>query len=282
MSVLRSHPIQQFRKNPAFYAMYDGFYLLLSAAAIATMWATGFRPLLGTPQTWWLLTVPPLLFALIWAHLVIHTCTHGSLPVSVNRLVGEVLGVIVIVRFASWDIVHLRHHRYSDDRVRDPHPNFPSYWKTVTNTVVQTELQLFQEYFDTWGDTPRNRLRERARAWVSYGTNVVLLGAWAFFLGPWYTLLVYFPANVLAALFVIHFNWSTHNGELGLTEADFHPVNLNAGYYYVGNKVFNGIYMHANHHLRPYLFNPAKWSGDASVAMRGKNEPEPNDVERAA
>ena len=86
----------------------------------------------------------------------------------------------------------------------------------------------------------------------------------------------------MAALFVIHFNWSTHNGERGLTESEFHPVNLNEGYYRVGNHVFNGIYMHANHHLRPYLFNPAKWSGEASVALRGKNEPEPGNVERAA
>lgn len=282
MNVLRTHPIQQFRRNPAFYAMYDGFYLLLSLACIATMWATGFQPLLGAPQAWWLLAAGPLLFVLIWAHLVIHTCTHGSLPVSINRIVGEVLGVLVLVRFASWDIVHLRHHRYSDDRVRDPHPNFPGYWKTVTNSVVQTEQQLFQEYFDTWGDTPVNRGREKRRAWVSYGTNVALLAAWTYFLGPWFALLIFLPVNVLAALFVIHFNWSTHNGERGLTDNDFHPVNLNEGYYRVGNKVFNGIYMHANHHLRPYLFNPARWSGRSDVALRGQNEPEPTHIERAA
>jgi stearoyl-CoA desaturase (delta-9 desaturase) len=282
MNVLKTHPIQQFRKNPSFYAMYDGFYLLLSASSIVVMWATGFRPLFGAPQAWWALVVPPLLFGLIWSHLVIHTCTHGSLPVSVNRLVGEILGVIVLVRFASWDIVHLRHHRFSDDRIRDPHPNFPSYWKTVGNSVIQTEQQLFQEYFDTWGDNAQNRQRERLRAYVSYGTNVVLLAAWAYFLGPWFTALVFLPTNVLAALFVIHFNWSTHNGELGLVDADFHPVNLDAGYYWIGNRVFNGIYMHKNHHLRPYLFNPARWKGGEEVALRGSNEPEPPSVGQAA
>jgi len=249
---------------------------VLCAAALLVMTLTHWTPLLGTPQLSWLLFFPPLLFGLIWAHLVIHTCTHGSLPPLINRAVGEVLGVFVIVRFASWDIVHLRHHRYSDDRVRDPHPNFHSYWHTVKNTVVQTELQLFQEYFDTWGDTPESRRYEKRRAWVSYLTNVILLATWARLLGPWFALGVFLPANVLAALFVIHFNWSTHNGERGLKDTDFHPVNLDAGYYWIGNRVFAGIYMHANHHRRPHAFNPAKLPAGTDA------EPQSPEVERAA
>lgn len=37
------------------------------------------------------------------------------MPKSINRLVGELLGIFVVVRFASWDIIHMRHHQYCKD-----------------------------------------------------------------------------------------------------------------------------------------------------------------------
>lgn len=256
--MLTSHPIAQFRKNPYFYFMYDGFWFAVCAAVLTTFWLTGFTPLIGAPSWWFAAAFPVLFFALVWAHLLIHNCTHGNLPRAINRVVGELLGIIVVVRFASWDIIHMRHHKYSDDRVKDPHPNFPSFWKTVVHTIVNVEKQLFQQYYDVWGDTPENHARERRRAWMSYGTNVVLVATWLWLLGPWFTVLVFAPANLLAGLFVIHFNWSTHNGEAATRLEDMRPVNLSSGYYAVGNKLFAGIYAHALHHDRPTIFNPAK------------------------
>lgn len=258
--VLAQHPINQFKKNPRFYALYDGFYLLVCVALIGLMYAFSWKPLFGMPQASWAPIFVLCSLAFIWAHVLIHNCTHGNLPKAINRLAGEVLGLIVIVRFASWDIIHMRHHRYSDSRTQDPHPNFSSFTKTVINTVTQVEQQLFQQYFDTWGDTAENRAAERRRAYVSYGTNIVLVAAWTYFLGIPFTLLVFLPANAIAGLFIIHFNWSTHNGERAAGNEDFQPVNLNHGYYRLGNKLFAGIYMHANHHTRPHLFNPAKWN----------------------
>ena len=58
---------------------------------------------------------PVLLFCLIWAHLLIHNATHGNLPHAINRVAGELLGLCVIVRYASWDIIHMRHHKHTDD-----------------------------------------------------------------------------------------------------------------------------------------------------------------------
>ena len=260
MSFVTAHPIQQFKKNPRFYLQYDGFYFVLCGALSAVMWLTDFRPIFPGFHWSYLAAFPLVVYGLIFAHLCIHNATHGNFPRAINRVVGEVLGLVVAVRYASWDIVHMRHHRYSDDRVRDPHPNFKGFWKTVHYTVVNTEKQLQQQYFDVWGDTPENRRYESFRAKVSYGTNIVLLLAWALFLGPWFFFLVFVPANLIAALFVIHFNWSTHNGEAGETDDEFRPVNLNHGYYKLGNKLFVGIYFHANHHKRPHLFNPARWN----------------------
>lgn len=266
---LTSHPIRQFKRSRRFYAVYDGLYLIASTLLIIAMLATGRHGVMNGPAWFWVPVFGAMLYGCIWAHLVIHNCTHGSLPKAINRLVGEVLGVLVVVRFASWDIIHMRHHRYSDDRTKDPHPNFMCFWKTAHNTVMSVERQLFQEYFDTWGETAENRARERRRAYVSYGANVLVVAAWALLLGPWFFVLVFAPANLIAGLFVIHFNWSTHNGERGQTDEEFRPVNLNHGYYWLGNKLFAGIYMHANHHTRPALFNPSTWD----EAELGPSEP---------
>lgn len=269
MKVLTAHPINQFKKNRHFYLQYDGFYLLVFAAVLAVFQLSGFHNQIGEPQWYWAAIFPALWFVLAWAHLTIHNCTHGNLPKSINRVVGEILGLIVIVRFASWDIVHMRHHKYSDDRVKDPHPNFPSFWKTVIYTVVNVEKQLQQQYYDTWGDTPEHRAFERRRAWVSYGTNIVLIASWVWLLGPWFFALVFGPANLLAGLFVLHFNWSTHNGERAKGIDEMHPVNLNQGYYWLGNKLFCGIYAHGTHHAKPFLFNPAKHTAfESATASR--------------
>src|SRR3990167_8983064 len=99
--VLTAHPISQFRKNPRFYLMYDGFWFLVCAAVLATFYVTGFTPLFSAPAWWFAPVFPVLLFCLIWAHLLIHNATHGSLPKAINRIAGELLGIIVIVRFAS-------------------------------------------------------------------------------------------------------------------------------------------------------------------------------------
>lgn len=256
--MLTTHPIAQFRRNPNFYLLYDGFWFVVCAVAMLTFWRTGFTSLIGGPSWWFLPVFPVLLFGLIWAHLIIHNCTHGSLPKAINRTLGEVLGLIVIVRFASWDVVHMRHHKYSDDRVKDPHPNYPSFWTTVFKTIVSVEQQLFQQYYDVWGDTPENHARESRRAKMSYGTNLVLLATWAWVLGPAFFLLVFVPCNLLAGLFVIHFNWSTHNGEAAKSTEDMRPVNLTGWHYQLGNKLFAGIYAHALHHDRPGIFNPAR------------------------
>ena len=84
-------------------------------------------------------------------------------------------------------------------------------------------------------------------------------------LGPTVFLAVFLPANALAALFIMHFNWSTHNGEAATSIDDMRPVNLNEGYYRWGNKFFGGIYAHLTHHERPYLINPARQTNFASA-----------------
>ncbi len=258
-AALLSHPIQRFRKQPRFYLHYDGFYFILCSSLCALFLAFGMRPVLASVH-WhaWMFAVgfPAVLYFLICCHLWVHNASHGNFPRAVNRVVGELLGFVIFVRFASWQIVHVRHHAHSDDRQKDPHPNYPSYFTSFFRSIVTVERQLQDSYCEIWGDTAANRRFEAFRAKVSYGTNAVLALAWYLFLGPVGFFAFWLPGNLLAAAFVGHFNWSTHNGQAG---RDFRPVNLDRGYYWLGNRIFTGIYFHANHHLRPHLFNPRFW-----------------------
>ncbi len=279
LAFLKQHPFQQFKKDRRFYLRYDACYFLLSVVAAGALLALHVRPLdsLVEWKPWhFVLGYPPLVYFFICCHLWIHNATHGNFPRAVNRIVGEILGVLVFVRYASWDIVHMRHHRFSDDGAKDPHPTYPSYWRSFFSSIVYVEKQLQQQYCDVWGDTEENRRYEAFRSKVSYGTNIVLALALYLLLGPIGFFALYFPANVIAAAFVGHFNWSTHNGMAG---RDFRPVNLNHGYFWLGNKLFTGIYFHANHHKRPHLFNPARW--DAKFGPQEEPVDEPSSAQTA-
>ena len=256
MATLMSAPYTAFRKNRFFYLWYDGIYAVLIGASIGVMEAVewvGWFP----EASWSLLGLfPVLLYLQIVGHIFVHNATHRSWPRSVNRLVGELCGVWVLTRFASWEIVHQRHHRFSDDPVRDPHPVLPNFWCYAGYTVTNVERQLQQAYYEAFGDTPRHRAYERMRAVVSFAVGMMLLYAWYRFWGPAGFFLAFVPAAALGGLHVIHFNWSTHNGFSKI--GDYRPVNLDHGLYWLGNRLFFGIYYHANHHRRPKVFNPMR------------------------
>jgi fatty acid desaturase len=270
-SLLVSQPFSRFKSDPNFYLKYDAFWAIACLVLSVAMLATGRTAFFGPFHWQQLLAIPLVAFVIIQSHVHVHNASHGSLPRVLNRVLGELLGLIIVVRFASWAIVHMRHHKYSDDPVKDPHPTYPSYFRSFWRSIVTVEQQLMAQYYETWGDTPENHARERRRAYVSYGANVLLLVTWHLALGPGLFWLVFAPCNIFGAMFVGHFNWSTHNGE---RKNDFRPVNLNHGYYYLGNKLFFGIYHHANHHQRPHLFNPMRWNealfGPADAPVDGQ------------
>lgn len=253
---LFSLPWAQYRRLPTFYLWYDAFYAVVALGAVAAMFATGYEAPFAELEWWHPLTFPAFLYVVIMAHVLIHNASHGNFPRAINRVVGEICGVIVLTRFASWEIVHRRHHRYSDDPERDPHPAERNYWRYAINTLVNVERQLQQQYFDVYGDTPETRRYERIRAIVSFASGTLVFVVWFMLLGPWGFFLLFIPASIGGALFVIHFNWSGHNAHT--KDGSIAPVNLDHGWFWLGNRMFFGIYYHGNHHKMAMLFNPMK------------------------
>ncbi len=253
---LFSLPWAQYRRQPTFYLWYDSIMAVFFSAAIALMWTTGYRAPFAGWHWWYVLAFPVALYVVIMAHVFIHNASHGNFPKAINRIVGEICGLIVLTRFPSWEIVHRRHHRYSDDPERDPHPAERGYWRFAANTIVNVERQLQQQYFDVYGDTPETRRYEKIRAFVSFASGTLLIVCWFLLLGTGGFFALFVPASIGGALFVIHFNWCGHNAHT--PDQPIAPTNLDHGWYWLGNRMFFGIYYHGNHHKMAMLFNPRK------------------------
>jgi len=252
-------PYAQFKRDPHYYAKHDTVFLVLAGGGIALLHAIGYVPPATRFALSHLLAFPIVLYLTILAHAFTHCASHGAWGRStagrvLNRIVGELCGAWVLTKFASWEIVHRRHHRYSDDAQRDPHPAERGYWRYALNTLINVEKQLQQEYFDVHGDTPERRRYERFRSVYSFVSGVVLALFWEQLVGlPLFVELV-LPAWVLAGLFVIHFNWVGHNAHT--KDGPIQPVDLDHGWFWIGNRMFFGIYFHGSHHRMAIVFNP--------------------------
>ncbi|MFN7702304.1 MAG: fatty acid desaturase family protein [Deltaproteobacteria bacterium] len=249
-----SLPYAQFKRDRYFYVKYDTAVGLLCGGVIAALVASGYTP--PAWQPWMHVLLVPALYVMIVAHAFAHNASHGNFPKPINRLVGELVGLMVISKFASWEIPHRRHHRYSDDPVRDPHPAHRRFWRYAYDTLVNVEKQLQQQYLDDHGDTPENRRYEKMRSAWSFFTGLVVAAMWFTLFGPGLFAFVYLPAFLLSGLFVIHFNWSGHNAHTA--DGKIEPVNLDHGWFWIGNRIFFGIYYHGNHHRMARVFNPMK------------------------
>jgi len=259
VATLTSLPYTQFRRNKHFYLWYDAFFLVVFGSAVAVMWQTGWTGITTEWDPRLLLFSPIAAHILILAGVWVHNASHGNFPRPINRIMGEICGVIILTRFASWEIVHQRHHKYSDDAEADPHPITPDargYWAYAWKMVVQVEKVLQDIFFEMYGGkTKGNQRYQKWRATLSFGVTYVLMPIfWFTLLGAPAFVMLFIPASIAGVLHLIHFNWSTHNP--WSPDGDHRPVNLNHGFYRVGNWLWHGIYWHGNHHKSAGLFNP--------------------------
>jgi len=263
VSSLTSLPFTQLRRNKYFYLYYDGFWAIVCITLLAAMHFGHYQPLVQHWDNRLWLALPVACHLQILCSVFIHNATHGNFPKAINRIVGELCGLVVLTRFASWEVIHQRHHRYSDDPEKDPHPLVAGYWAFLFKTVVGVEHQLQRISFELYGDTPERRRYEKYRAYLSYGTNILLIATWYQFLGPIAFFFLFVTSSLVGFLHLVHFNWSTHNA-FSPTH-DWKPVNLNHGFYKIGNLIWFGIYMHANHHKIAKVFNPAKMANGLPI-----------------
>ena len=267
-SVLLTQPSVMFRRNRSFYFIYDGAWLVLLGSILAALKLSGWK---GLDVGWGWHLVPMFVVAAyiqVLCGVFIHNCTHSNWPRAINRLVGEICGVIVMTRYASWEILHRRHHKYADDEEKDPHYVGPSFFRFLMETMlINLERNLQSQFFELWGGkTSENVRREQLRSVVSFGTMVVLFATWHTLLGPAVFWAVFLPSALFGIVHVAHFNWATHDAKN--PDGDYRPINIDSGLFWLGNRLCFGLYYHANHHKKANMFNPMKMDPSTSLPVR--------------
>ncbi len=261
VSIFAKYPINHFMRHRWFYPVYDGTWLVLLLGLMTLMLVGGWEglvPSFSEFQAKYLLAFPPLVYFLILCNVFAHNVAHRNFPKPINRLVGEIVGALVLTRYASWEIIHLRHHKYSDDPEKDPHNCLAGFWRNfLPYFIANVERQLKQNFYDYHGGaTPENVRFEKRRAVLSFATGVALIGTFYLALGAPVFLILFAPAQVITIIHLAHFNWSTHNGFS--PDQDYRPINIDRGFYWWGNRLFFGIYYHDNHHRMVKAFNPMR------------------------
>lgn len=254
MKTLTTLPSNQLSRNKFFYVYYDTFWALVCAAVLVVFSFTGAPNLLPQWKPEYLAWLPLACYVQILCSVFIHNASHANFPKALNRIVGELCGLVVLTRFASWEIVHRRHHRYSDDREKDPHPVQRNYWKFAWAAITSVERQLQNNFQDLYGYSEENQTFEKRRALVSYTTNILLIAVWYQILGAGGFWGFFFPVSIIGFLHLMHFNWTTHDATN--PSGHFKPVDQDKGILWVGNRIFFGIYNHDIHHRCPRIFNP--------------------------
>jgi len=236
---------------PAFYLLsIPNIYLAMVAAlysAVVCFWKLGFE----AGDLLWILAALAITFV---ASALLHNAAHSSFrPRWLNRVVGEAMGLFQLVAFPSWVIVHILHHRDSDDPVLDPHPPLDKpYWEYLMSMRQSIVTVFTNYYFKLWGTNEESIRNLKTMGQLSQISLFVQSVFWFLLLGP--QVFTYF--FVVSVVFkMAHFAWFNYATHVHTPEGTV-IENLDKGFYKVINFVAFGLYFHKNHHLRPHLFDP--------------------------
>lgn len=247
-------PSELLRRDRLYHVHYDAAFVAGLAVVLAT-WALAGPPHWVTEWHGSLWAVVPLAcYTHVLCTVFVHNAAHANFPRLINRVVGELCGLVLVTRFMAWELNHRRHHIHADVPGKDPHPTQPSFLRFSVALAVEAQRHLHQSFFELHGDTPDNRRLERRRSYLGIVANLLVVAFWYQLLGPVGFLAFFLPASVVGYLGTLHFVWSGHDPHNASGEHS--PIDQDHGLYWIGNRLLFGIYKHATHHRFPRVFNP--------------------------
>lgn len=199
-------------------------------------------------------------FSVPWALLatgILHNAAHGNFrPRWLCRTIGEVFGLLQLVGFPDWVVIHVIHHANPDDPEKDPHPPVGlSYWKFLLGMRASILKVLLKEYLGLWGPTPESKKQLTRLMYASKVEQVAKVTFCLLVFGPQVFAFLFAPSILLKMMHYAWFNWSTH--VLG-ADGRIEIVNKTDSIYKVANVFSLGLYYHRNHHKNPKLFHPGR------------------------
>jgi stearoyl-CoA desaturase (delta-9 desaturase) len=154
------------------------------------------------------------------------------------------------------------HHQYVDIDAMDPHKHSDvTFWRYVMVMAPRSNAKIRERYRDHWGTGQRTRFLQ-SQGFINSVSMALVAGnllLWYMLFGPAGFIFFYIPSFIATYMLVADINYSTHPKNPATSET--RPVNLDHNLYHkICNAILSGVYYHANHHRRPFLFNPKKMS----------------------
>lgn len=216
--------------------------------------------------------------AIVWAYVsaqLMHNTAHRNIkPRWLNRLVGEFVGFHQLGGYANFTIVHLIHHMYPDDPIRDPHAPGDKDFLTYVRTTFDALIRCMNSTYQTnWGHRGRRyRITWRATAVVAVCVRYMRTLLLFLLLGPELFATFFAPFYISMTIIYWHFNYSSHRP----SPTGPQILDLNHGLYFkVANFLSAGTYFHKTHHEKPYLFNPSAHGAQTHEVRAKINETRP-------
>lgn len=197
-----------------------------------------------------------------WVASVIHNAGHANFSSPWrNRLMGEFAGLYLGYGFTNFILIHGLHHAHSDDEDDPVSPAGTTFFQYFTQPLRHPTARARRTLRKLHGHRP-DAARTRLLEVLLFQANLVMRVAFFYLLfGPNLFLSFYVVSVVSDVAILAHINFACHRNH---ADGSVEVVNLSGNLYYrVANFVTRGGYFHKNHHLRPGLFDPRDFDGDA-------------------
>lgn len=229
--------------------------IFLTVGIVAVFVAATALALRGTIPIWLAVTLNTC--CSYAAYTVLHEASHGL--ISTHRAVNDNLGRIGMLMvsitpfFRAYRFLHMTHHRFTNDPVKDPDyfcgagPAWllPVRWMVMDTAYVKT--YFLPGHYDS---RPRE---ERVEFWLSIAFAAVVLTICAA-MGWMVEFLVYYfiPTRLALFLLAITFDYLPHYPHDTAAEGDKYRATANrVGMEWLLDVLFIGHNYHLSHHLYP-------------------------------
>lgn len=189
----------------------------------------------------------------------LHNTSHGNVPGKLfNRIVGEYAGAWTPYGYVNFTMVHVLHHKHSDEELDPVSPRGMSFlvflFAPMRKIISCTKKHLFSFH----GHHNDYHSVMNMQVVVFHLNMIAKFAFWYALLGKTLFFAFYLPGMASLIAVYAHINYVCHrdNGE----SVDILNLNHNL-YYKVANFFTIGGYYHRNHHINMRSFNPQTLKG---------------------
>ena len=222
--------------------------LLVSGATIAVWLGASALALAGVLPLWLAALLNGL--AAFFAFTPMHDASHKSVSNQpwVNELVGHASGVLLAAPFAAFRMLHLTHHRHTNEPGLDPDfwSGEGSRWSLPLRWLTQ-DLHYYHHYFQRWATRPKAERRAViAQLCLLYGAALAL--SFAGF-GLQVVVLWLLPARIALAFLAWGFDYLPHRPHQVPARVDrFAATRI------LADRWLTPLFLYQNYHLIHHLY----------------------------